>query len=354
MKRTYFYLLAGLALAFLVLIFFMLLNQGSAPPPVSKSETHSISPFPSSISALGVVKAGSENIMIGTPVNRLVQTIFVSVGDTVVRGDPLFKLDDRDLEADLRTQKTAYEIAVAELKKLEVLPRPEDLFTAEADLQNAAIEKEQTERRYNLTQRLSDPRALSQDDISKRFATYKQAEAKWEQAKAHLSKVKAGTWEPDLEIAELKVQQAKNQVMKVLTEIDRMNVRSPIDGKVLQIKIHEGELPTISNTPLMVIGNIEEKKLEVSINQFNASNFNPKASAVAYLQGDSSHEYPLEFVKLEPYLVSKQHVASNLAEKVDTRVLQVTYRFKDTPSNLYVGQVMDVFIDTSKDHGHEP
>lgn len=348
MKRTYFFVLVGLALASLLLIVQTMRDEeASMKNHATTSAPHPTSPFKKTISAIGIVEAGSENIFIGSPVNRLVEKVFVSAGNKVNKGDPLIEFEHRDLLADLHTQKTAYDIALANFKKLQEFPRPQDLAFAEAELQNAEIDLNQAKTQYESTQSLRDPRALNQEEVNRRRFRFLQAQAKWSQAKANLNKIQSGTWKPDLEIAGLQVQQAKNQVQKIQTEIERMTVRSPIDGKILQIKIHEGELPhaDFSKSPLMVVGNTDEKRLEVSINQFNASYFRPQAKAIAFMQGDSTREFPLEFIKLEPYLVSKQNLANNLTEKVDTRVLQVTYQFKETPRSLFVGQVMDVFID---------
>ncbi|MBA2368914.1 MAG: HlyD family efflux transporter periplasmic adaptor subunit [Candidatus Protochlamydia sp.] len=352
MNRTYFFVLVGLAFASLFLIGYTMWDQeASLKKNGVNNSPHPISPFKRTISAIGIVEAGSENIFIGSPVNRLVEKVFVSAGNKVRMGDPLIEFEHRDLDADLHTQETAYAIALANLKKLQELPRSEDLAFAEAELQNSELELNQAKRLYESTQSLRDSRAMNQEEINRRRFHSLQAQAKLEQAKANFNKVKAGTWKPDLEIAKLQAQQAKNQVEKIQTEIQRMTVRSPIDGKILQIKIHEGEVPhaNFSNSPLMVVGDTEEKRLEVSINQVNASYFRPQAQATAFLQGNPTQEYPLEFVKLEPYLVNKQHLANNLTEKVDTRVLQVTYQFKNTPKKLYVGQVMDVFIDSEVD-----
>lgn len=97
----------------------------------------------------------------------------------------------------------------------------------------------------------------------------------------------------------------------------------------------------------MIVGNTKEKYLDVSINQFNAMNFNPAAPAVAFLQGDARMAFPLEFISLDPYLVNKKNLTNDIEEKVDTRVLHVTYRFKKD-QKIFVGQQMDVFIESDK------
>jgi multidrug efflux pump subunit AcrA (membrane-fusion protein) len=245
----------------------------------------------------------------------------------------------------------AYEIALARLKKLESLPRQEDVHAAEAALKSAEVELNQAKTQYDMVQGLQDTRALSQQEINRRRFNYEQAEAKFQQAQADVNKTKGGTWKPDLQIAYLEAQEAKSNVSRIEAEIQRTIIRSPIDGKVLQIKIHEGESPLGVNGPLMIVGNTDEMDLKVSINQFDAPYFRSNARAVAFLRGSARIEFPLEFIRLVPYLVSKQNLTNEITEKVDTRVLQVIYRIKndaqtkDNIYNIYVGQQMDVFIE---------
>ena len=54
---------------------------------------------------------------------------------------------------------------------------------------------------------------------------------------------------------------------------------------------------------------------------------------------------PLEFVRVEPFVVPKKSLTGDSTERVDTRVLQVIYRFPRGKIPVYVGQQMDVFIE---------
>lgn len=306
-----------------------------------------VSPFKSYISAVGIVEAGSENIFIGTPLQRIVNKVKVSVGSEIHKGDILLELEHEDLNAELNIKQVAHQIALAKFKLLEALPRPEDIQFAEGELQAAQVELSQAKSLYSMVQGLQDTRALSLEKIEQRSFNYQAAEAKVRQAQARLEKIRNGTWKPDLDIAWLEVQQAKANIERINADINRTIIRSPINGKVLQIKIHEGEFPPFdtSRTPMLVLGNTDEKLLQVSINQFNAPYFRPEASAVAYLQGNAQLEFPLEFVHLEPYLVNKTNLTNDIIERVDTRVLQVEYRLKKDYPYLYVGQQMDVFVE---------
>lgn len=350
MNRHYFNWVIFGAIASALLVTFSMWHEDSTQTslPPKQVTPRPISPFSSYISAVGIVEASSENIYIGSPVNRVVDKVEVTVGQKVKKGEVLFRLECRDLEADLLTRCIAYENAVAKLQRLEALPRAEDVKAAEAALRNVEIELEQAKNQYERIEGLQNNGAMSHEEVNRRRFAYEQAEAKLQQAKADFEKVKSGTWPPDLEIAKLEVLQAKALVKRIERDIDRTVIRSPIDATVLQIKIHEGEFPSSdsSRTPPMIIGNLDVMHLRVNINQFDASFYLPSGPAVAFLQGNALIDFPLKFVKVEPFFVTKQNLTNDLTEKVDTRVLQVIYSFQEGVQRVFVGQQMDVFIET--------
>lgn len=351
MNRNYFVAIAGVALFCLLLIFVSLWQEIDTPTTKDPMVPPAIGPYHSQIAGTGIVEPSSENISIGTPVNRIVARIFVQVGDKVEKGQPLFALDHSDLLANLNVQKANYQSIKAKLKKDQSLPRPEDLIISQMAMNSAKDALELAKQQNEMVLQLSDPRAISQEERNRRLFAYKEAEAKWQQSQANYEKTKLGTWKPDLEIAESEVSQAKAAIDLANAEIERTTIRSPIAGTILQIKIHEGEMPSMdgSQRPLMIIGNLDPLYLRVSINQLEIPFFKPDSPATAFLQGNNKISFPLEFVRVEPFLVSKQNLTNDIHEKIDTRVLQIVYRIKNEGHPIYVGQQMDVFIETPKD-----
>lgn len=348
MSRNYFIVIVAVALACLFLILFSLWKEIDSPVTKNPVIAPPLTPFKTSIAGVGIVEASSGNILIGTALNRMVEKIFVKVGEKVEKGDMLLYLENRDLKAELMAQEDLYKIAQAKLQKLESLPRSEDLQAAKAVYDSSKAELDLAKNQYEMVLDLMDPRAISQEEKNRRLSNYQQAEAKWQQAQAELDKIKAGTWKPDLEIAQLEVMQADTNVKRVKTDIERTIIQSPIDGTILQVKIHEGEFPAPDafRMPMMILGNTEEMFLRVSINQLDIPYFCPDSPAVAFLQGDAHVEFPLEFIHVEPLLVNKQNLTNEITEKVDTHVLQIIYRIKGEDPRIFVGQQMDVFIET--------
>ena len=75
------------------------------------------------VAGAGIIEASTENITIGTPVSGVVTDIFVTVGQAATAGDPLFKLDDRNLQAELAVRQTALRQAKERLPRLRSMPR---------------------------------------------------------------------------------------------------------------------------------------------------------------------------------------------------------------------------------------
>lgn len=349
MDRHYFLIVVFIALGCLFLIFFSLYREIEAPLTKEAPISPPLSPFPKYISGVGVVEPASGNIFIGVPVNRIVEKVAVKAGAKIKKGEQLFQLENRDLKAAYQEQEFAYRSAIAKYERLKKLPRPEDYSAAKGELDSAKIALEDAKQQYEMVQKLIDPRSISGEEKNRRYTNFLQAESKFQQAKASFEKVKKGTWGPDLEVAKISVEQAKANMDRTKADLERTTIQAPIDATVLQIKIHDGEAPPLDSTvnPIMIIGDIDELYLRVSINQLDIPYFRKQAPAVAYLQGDSKQKFSLEFVRVEPYLTSKQNLTNEITERVDTRVLQILYRIKEKDQRLYVGEQMDAFIEAN-------
>ena len=65
---------------------------------------------------------------------------------------------------------------------------------------------------------------------------------------------------------------------------------------------------------------------------------------MASLKSMAGTKIPLTFVRIEPYVVPKKSLTGDNSERVDTRVLQIIYRFDRPAFPVYAGQQVDVFI----------
>ena len=152
------------------------------------------------------------------------------------------------------------------------------------------------------------------------------------------------------QIAEAQLAQARADLKSAETDLDRLTVRAPVDGQVLQLKVRLGEFaPTgVLEQPLILFGSVLPLHLRVDVDENDAWRVRPGASAIGFLRGNKEINTPLSFVRFEPYVIPKQSLTGDSTERVDTRVLQVIYSFERGDLPMFAGQQMDVFIDASK------
>jgi len=314
-----------------------------AAPPIPPPS----SPFAEQIGATGMVETASENISIGVPVPGLVMKVPVRPGDALRRGQPLLYLDDRALRAELSLRESSLELAEARLRRLQNAPRVEEMPPLEARIAEARAQLADAEVQRTLIESVSDRRAIRTEDLEKRRKAVDIAAARLRETEAALALLKAGSWQQDLQVAEAEVSQARRQVEQTRIDISRLTVTSPIDGKVLQVNIRPGEYASAGpEQNLLLIGSDAPGNVRADVDEKDAWRVRRDARAVASIRGNSRRQFPLRFVRIEPYVVPKRNLTGDAVERVDTRVLQILYALPEG-INVYVGQQMDVFIEST-------
>lgn len=317
-------------------------------PPVDPSRT----PFRNTIAGGGVVEARSENIAIGAHLPGVVAEVFVKVDQPVAgqtpssQGTPLFRLDDRQLQAELRVRKANLESARASLLKLDKTPRREEVPPSEARVREAKAVLDDAKDQYQRAQQLLKTRAVGEEEVIKRRNGVAIAEAQAAKAEAELALLNKGAWEFDKDIARAAVAQAEAMVKQTETEIARLTVHASIGGKVLQCNVRPGEYVGVPpGQALIVIGDIDTLHVRVDIDENDLPRFKPGLRGRATPRGGADIEIPIHFVRVEPMVVPKKSLTGAGTERVDTRVLQVIYAAEGRAGKLYVGQQLDVFLE---------
>ena len=264
-------------------------------PPAPPVAAPSKAPYQTFVAGSGIVEASTENIAIGTEIAGLVSQIYVQIGSQVKAGDPLFTIDDRATRAQLAQQEAAVQVAEATL--------------------------DQATNQLALAEALTDSRALSHQELLNRRDAVAVAAAKLAQSRADFQAVQ--------------------------TDLDRLTVRAPVDGQVLQLKVHLGEFAQtgVLAQALILLGRIDPLCVRVDVDENDAWRVKAGVPATAFLRGNRDIQAPLKFVRFEPFVIPKTSLTGDTTERVDTRVLQVIYSFDRGQLPIYVGQQMDIFIE---------
>lgn len=343
------YVLPLVSLGLLAFAVFYVRGAQKPEPPLPPPEQAPRSPYENAVAGTGVVEPQTENISIGTQLPGIVVEVLVKVNQQVRAGDPLFRLDDRELRARLKLQQAAVAQAQASLTRLKNLPRSEDRPVSIAKVSEAEAVLADKLALMQRAEELRAKNAISEEERLVREHAYQTARAQLDYAKAQLELLEAGSWKYDLDVAAQAVEQAQAEVDRVQTDLDRLTVRALVDGEVLQVNVRPGEYVGITpGQAYIVLGNVDKLHVRVSIDEHDIPRYRAGSKAKALLKGTPGIVYPLSFVRVEPFVVPKKSLTGENTERVDTRVLQVIYSVDSQPERLYVGQQVDVFVDVAE------
>ena len=280
-------------------------------PPASPA----ISDFKETVAAVGLIEASTENIWVGTPLAGVVVRVFVTAGQSVRGGDPLFELDTRQLRAEFAVRQQAVGVTRARARVAEARI---------ADLQ----------RQLDFAEQIKDKRAISAEELTRRRSAVETASAELEEVRSEIPA-------------------AESHVQAVQVDLERSIVRAPLAAEVLQVKVRVGEFAPAAATanPLILLGRSKPLHVRVDVDEHEAWRVREGADAMGHVRGNAELKTPLHFVRFEPFVVPKRSLTGDSTERVDTRVLQIIYRVERDDVPLFVGQQLDVFIDGARPGG---
>lgn len=269
--------------------------------------------------ASGVIEPSSETSDIGTNVSGVVVEVFVTNGDRVEKGAPLFAVDSRQVRAALREAEAG-------------------IIEAQAGIGEARTNIATAQRQLALYRNVDDPRAISRAEVIA-------AEGALDDARARLR------------AAESQLAAAQARRASASTELARHIVYAPIRGEVLDVDIRPGEFvsasgPAGSNvTPYMQIGETQPLYVRIDIDENEAARIVDRAGATISPRGNAAQRLPVGFVRIEPQIVPKRSLTNSATERVDVRVMQIIFALPASATGFRVGQQVDAVIEALPDPG---
>lgn len=303
---------------------FVLGLQTKPEPPVF---TPASNPYNSGIYANGIIEtlqASGENVNVFPEVGGTVIEILPKEGQSVVKGEPLIKLDATVQSAITAQQKAQMDAAEAQIA------------VAEANLQSVSAQFAKDRAAYKM-----DPRSISRDLLD-------------------TASNSVGSARASLIASQKAFEAAKKSYEAGLALLNKFTLYAPDDLAVLAINAavgsyisSQGVYDTYSQQmiPVATLGqynNVLAVRCYIDEVLINRLKQNPTLEAVMYIRGTSSR-IPLKFVRIQPFLGPKIELSNNRNERVDVRVLPVIFSFeKPRDAAIYPGQLVDVYINDSK------
>ena len=343
-----FIILPIIALIGIGLAIYTVYKQSRPAPTAPPSGQPTKSPFSNRVAGNGLVEPASEIMNIGTSISGTVQSVTVKEGQLLKKGDILFTIDQRDTIAQLGAAKAKLEVANRKVEQLKSMPHAEDVDRAKAIVAQRQSAVNDATLRLERLNAVEDQSAISANERPTRMFEMSLTKSRLDEAKSELARMMIGTYPEDLAVAVAEAKVADADVAMLQTDLAQSEVKAPIDGTVLRVNARAGEFASAGalREGLVVMGQLTPLHIRVDVDELDAWRFDPNGKAVAMLRGGKIVEFPIEYVRTVPVVIPKRTLTGENSERIDTRVMEMIYRFTQDNPKVLPGQLLDVYIDS--------
>ncbi len=238
-------LIAFLLISFSVILLFNK-NDKNKNQPDPKAYTVTNGTIVERIDAIGVI-ASKNTVEVGTQVSGDITSVYVSLGDNVVKDQLMMEIDPTISQNELQTSKN-------------------NLFTLKSELDLKKELLNHHKKKLVRSKELYKAGTLSQEKLEEQIITVKQSEL-------------------DVKIKKLEVKNAEYDVDSARTLLKYTTIRSPINGKIVSISGEKGQtlVSTQKVSNLLKISDVNSLHVKVPISEHEISGLHEGALVEFYL-----------------------------------------------------------------------
>lgn len=291
--------------------------------------------------APGRVEPRSGIVKVVSPGVGIVRKILVKVNDTVFAGEPMVLLDDDEI----RARYAAAEAQAGMRQRLrdeqpasgkaDARRKAED---AEADAATAVFNAQTAVDKAAAEWRISGAPTSALTDARSVLA---RVEADLAKRKAELSALHDAPLPTPLEA---QVASARGDLALARVNLEKMKVRAPIDGTVLQININPGELAAPSAPqPLLLIANLSTLSVRAELDERDVGGIKVGQSASVRADAFPGREFEATVASIAPLVGPARLNSRSPGNRSDIDAVEVVIDLAQ-PGPLTAGMRVDVYF----------
>lgn len=198
------------------------------------------------------------NVQVGSQVSGQIQTLYADFNTIVRAGQPLAKIDPRNLETQLENAQANLVSARARIQTAEadLVNAHAGVESSQANLASARAEAEKAAINQRRSEELAASDLVSQNDLEIARVSLESARARLAQAEASLKQAEVQIISREAGIAQARAQvvQAEAQVNQARVNLEYTDITSPVDGVVISREVDVGQTVAASmSAPLLFL-----------------------------------------------------------------------------------------------------
>lgn len=291
--------------------------------------------------APGRVEPLSSEIKITPVVVALVSEVLVKANDKVFVGEPLIRLKDYELRARLAAAEAQVSLRERVRNDQRASGKAADRRRAEDALSDA--ESEVFDARSGADAAAIARRAGGSSDaqLNAARAVLSRAQATFKTRAAALRLVEEQRPLPSQSEAQLNIARAERAVARAA--VDKMTIRAPIAGTVLQVNVKVGETATPSSPqPLILIGDVSALRVRAEVDDRDVGKIKTGQAVVVRATAFPDRKIAGKVASIAP-IVGPASVARGPRNPTDVNVAEVLVDLSD-PGPLTSGMQVDVYF----------
>ena len=283
------------------------------------------------------LSSASEEIFIGASVTGVLKEIAVKEGDRVRRGDVLARIENDDLAASLGQAIAQVRLQEAELQRVMNGAQAAERREASAGVEAAEAVEKNAKAEFERERMLASASIASRVTLEQAQTQFEVAHQKYQEAVEKYNLVNDPTRDEDVAIAQAKLDAARAARDAAQAMLDKSVIQSPIDGTVLRVFRHPGELISVfMNEPVLSMGDISTLNVRAEIDEADIARVKPGLPVYVTAEAYGQQRFTGHVLRLGEVLGKKSLVTNEPGERTDSNVLEALVQL-DAPNPLRPG-----------------
>lgn len=217
------------------------------------------------VNATGEVRA-IELVTVGAQVSGKIEKLYVSIGQTVKKGELIAEIDSTTQQNDVDINKARLDSYKAQLKAAE-------------------ISLKVTEKQYKRTQTLKKRNAASDEDLEN-------AEDAYETAKSRVTELESSIKETEISLSTAE------------TNLGYTKITAPLDGTIVSTPVKQGQtINAAMDTPTIVqIADLTQMEILIEISEGDIGNIKPGVKVTYSILADLNNVFETTLKSIDPGL----------------------------------------------------
>ncbi|QDV43088.1 Inner membrane protein YiaV precursor [Stieleria neptunia] len=305
-----------------------------SPPVVTKTSVH----------AAGRIEGATENILIRPHFPGRIESVLVSRGTRVDKGQVLFRFESNRYEAQAGLASARLSAAHAKRMRLIAGARESEIEAAKQETVAAEARYESSRTRFDRASKLFSRNALSSQSLEDYRAEHDANLALMLAARERYRTIKADPRVADLMAADAEIASAEAQLEMAEIDLQRCSILAPCPAIVLAVDINPGEwISPEMPEPALELSNTERLRVVADVDERDALMVNLGQACEVTADAMPGQFFSGVVVEIEPRMEPKKIYGGWAGERNETHTRRVWIDLKtDVP--LPIGLPVEVMI----------